>query len=82
MQTDTFLDGHSEKRNETMRFKVALALAALMALAACGPDYGGQGSRQFRGTGMEIPDRAAAVSGIRAAQPEDTALAGSQASAS
>ncbi|GAD10387.1 hypothetical protein GFGA_1d0539 [Gluconobacter frateurii NBRC 103465] len=34
------------------------------------------------GTGMEIPDRAAAVSGIRAAQPEDTALAGNQASAS
>lgn len=34
-----------------MRFKVGLALAALMALAACGPDYGGQGSRQFRGDG-------------------------------
>lgn len=33
-----------------VRIGVALALlAALAALAACGPDYGGQGSRQFRG---------------------------------
>lgn len=32
-------------------FRVGLAFVLLAALAACGPDYGGQGSRQFRGDG-------------------------------
>lgn len=31
------------------RVRIGVALALLAALAACGPDYGGQGSRQFRG---------------------------------
>lgn len=35
-----------------MRVKVGLALALLVALAACGPDYGEQGSRQYRGDGF------------------------------
>lgn len=35
-----------------MQVKVGLALALLVALAACGPDYGGQGSRQYRGDGF------------------------------
>ncbi|GBR31839.1 MULTISPECIES: hypothetical protein [Gluconobacter] len=31
------------------RVRIGIALGLLAALAACGPDYGGQGSRQFRG---------------------------------
>ncbi|GBD57490.1 hypothetical protein [Gluconobacter wancherniae] len=35
-----------------MRFRVGVAFALLVALSACGPDYGSRGSRQFRGDGF------------------------------
>ncbi|EHH67995.1 hypothetical protein [Gluconobacter morbifer] len=35
-----------------MRFRIGIALALLLTLSACGPDYGERGSRQYRGDGF------------------------------
>ncbi|WP_181441932.1 hypothetical protein [Swingsia samuiensis] len=35
-----------------MKIRLVFALILLTSLSACGPDYGSQGTRQFRGDGF------------------------------